>query len=182
MNLANIITIVRIILVPFFLIILLTKLENKEIFAFTIFIIASISDFLDGYIARKYNQITNLGKFLDPLADKFLISGALVALALIGTIEIWIVSLIILREIVMTSFRYYLLKKKINIPASFMGKTKTFFQIISISILLIYNSFPIPYNDYFLSVGSYFLYFALFLTIYSAIEYFAKYSISLNNK
>ena len=176
MNLANIITVLRIILVPFFLIILLTKLENKEIFAFSIFVIASASDLLDGYIARKYNQITSLGKFLDPLADKFLIIGALVALVMIGTIEIWIVSLIVIREIFITSFRYYLINKKITLSASFLGKIKTFFQIISISVLLIYNVFPIPYNNYFFSVGINLLYFALFLTIYSGIQYVLNFS------
>jgi len=176
MNLANIITILRIILVPIFLIILLTKLENKEIVAFSIFVIASFSDILDGYIARKYNQITSLGKFLDPLADKFLIIGALIALFMIGTIELWIVLLIVIREIFITSFRYYLMIKNILLSASFLGKIKTFFQIISIATLLIYNVFPKPYNDYFFSVGINLLYFALFLTIYSGIQYVFNFS------
>ncbi len=180
MNLANIITIIRIILVPIFLVILLTKLENKEIVAFSIFVIASISDVLDGYIARKYNQITNLGKLLDPLADKFLTIGALIALFLIGTIEAWIVVLILIREVFITIFRYYLLSKSIISPASFMGKIKTFFQIISIATLLIYSVFPKPYDDYFYKVGLNLLYFALFLTIYSGLEYIIKHSITKN--
>jgi len=176
MTLANIITVIRIILVPVFLVVLLTELENKEIFAFFIFIIASVSDALDGYIARKYDQITDLGKFLDPLADKLLISGALIALAALGTIETWVASLIIIREIFITSFRYYSLTKDAVFSASFLAKKKTFFQIFSISTLIIYNIFPKPFNSYFFEVGTYILYFALFLTIYSGVEYFVKYA------
>ena len=180
MTLANIITIARIMLVPVFLVVLLTELENKEIFAFFIFIIASVSDALDGYIARRYNQVTDLGKFLDPLADKLLISGALIALVAIGTIETWIASLIVLREILITSFRYYSLTKDAVFSASFIAKRKTFFQIFSISTLIIYDIFPKPYNEYFFNVGTYILYFALFLTIYSGIEYIIKHANLIN--
>ena len=176
MTFANIITIARIILVPVFLVVLLTELENKEIFAFSIFIIASISDVLDGYIARKYDQITDLGKFLDPLADKLLISGALISLVAIGSVETWVASLIILREIFITSFRYYSLTKDAVFSASFIAKKKTFFQIFAISTLIIFNIFPKPYNDYLFNFGTYLLYFALFLTIYSGIEYIIKHA------
>ncbi len=176
MTLANIITIARIILVPVFLVVLLTELENKEIFAFTIFIIASISDALDGYIARKYNQVTDLGKFLDPLADKLLIAGALIALVSIGTIETWVASLIILRELFITSFRYYSLTKDAVFSASFIAKKKTLSQIIAISILIIYSIFPKPFDGYLFDLGIYVLYIALFLTIYSGVEYVVKYS------
>ncbi|MCK4836459.1 MAG: CDP-diacylglycerol--glycerol-3-phosphate 3-phosphatidyltransferase, partial [Candidatus Aminicenantes bacterium] len=109
MNWANIITIMRIILVPIFLVILLTEMENKEIFAFIIFIIAAISDGIDGYIARKYHQVTELGKFLDPLADKLLVSAALLALVYLQIVETWIAAIIILREFFITAFRFYFL-------------------------------------------------------------------------
>lgn len=182
MTFANIITITRIMLVPIFLVVLLTELENKEIFAFCIFIIASISDALDGYIARKYNQVTDIGKFLDPLADKLLISGALIALVSIGTIETWVASLIILREIFITSFRYYSLTKDAVFSASFTAKKKTFFQIFAISTLIIYSIFPTPYDNYFFTVGTNILYFALFLTVYSGVEYIVKYASLIKKK
>ncbi len=182
MNLANVITVTRIALVPIFLITLLSGCENKAIIAFTIFVIASVSDMLDGYIARKYNQITDLGKLIDPLADKLLIISALIALTMMHTIEIWIVILIIIREIVITLFRYYLLKKKIIISASFTGKIKTFFQTIAIADLLIFHLFPKPYNTFLFDFGLYLLYFALFLTIYSGVEYIIKYMYSVKEQ
>ncbi len=173
---ANIITIVRIILVPIFLVVLLTELENKEIFAFIIFIIASVSDALDGFIARKYNQVTDLGKFLDPLADKLLITGGLIALVAVNRVETWVAALIIFREIFITSFRYYSLTRDAVFAASIIAKRKTFFQITAIGILIIYNIFPDPYDLFFYDIGTYILYFALFLTIFSGIEYIKKYS------
>ncbi len=176
MTVANLITILRIVLVPVFLVVLLTEMQNKEIVAFSIFIIASFSDLLDGYIARKYNQITDLGKFLDPLADKLLISGALIALVSLGTVETWVASIIIIREIFITSFRYYSLTKDAVFSASFIAKKKTFFQIFSISTLIICGVFPNPYDSYFYNFGTYMLYFALFLTAYSGIEYIIKYA------
>ncbi len=175
MNLANFITILRIILVPVFLVILLTEMENKEIFALIIFVIASISDGIDGYIARKYNQITELGKFLDPLADKLLVSAALLALVYLQIVETWVAAVIILREIFITAFRFYFLVKDSAFSASWIAKKKTLFQIISISILILHNKVT-GYESIVLKAGTFLLYFATFLTIYSGIEYLIKYS------
>jgi CDP-diacylglycerol--glycerol-3-phosphate 3-phosphatidyltransferase len=174
MNMANIITIVRIILVPIFLVILLTEMQNKEIIAVTIFVIAAISDAIDGYIARKYNQITDLGKFLDPLADKLLIVGALLALVHLGKVEAWVAAVIILREILMVAFRFYFLVKDSEFSASMMAKQKTTFQNISIAFIIV--SEKLPYEEFFFAFGTGLLYVAVFLTIASAVEYFIKYS------
>lgn len=175
MNLANFITILRIILVPFFLVILLTEMENKEIFALIIFVIASISDGIDGYIARKYNQITELGKFLDPLADKLLVSAALLALVYLQIVETWVAAVIILREIFITAFRFYFLVKDSTFSSSWIAKKKTLSQIIAISVLILHSKVP-GYESVVLKAGTFLLYFATFLTIYSGIEYLIKYS------
>ena len=175
MNLANLITILRIVLVPIFLVILLTEMENKEIFAFIIFIIASISDAFDGYIARKYDQVTELGKFLDPLADKLLIAAALLALVYLQLVETWVAAVIILREFVITAFRFYFLVKDSTFSASWLAKKKTLFQIIAISVLILHNRLP-GFEPHILKAGTYLLYFATFLTLYSGIEYIIKYS------
>jgi CDP-diacylglycerol--glycerol-3-phosphate 3-phosphatidyltransferase len=150
-------------------------MENKEIFAAIIFIIASISDAFDGYIARKYNQVTELGKFLDPLADKLLVSAALLALVYLQIVETWVAAVIILREIFIAAFRFYFLVKDTTFSASWLAKKKTLFQVISISILILHNRLP-GYESQILMLGTYLLYFAAFLTIYSGIEYIFKYS------
>lgn len=181
MKLANIITILRIILVPIFLVILLTEMENKEIFAFIVFIVASISDGIDGYIARKYNQVTELGTFLDPIADKLLISAALLALVYLEVVETWIAAIIILREIFITAFRFYFFVKDSQFSASWLAKKKTLFQIISISMLIIYNKVPV-YSQLFKEIGTLILYAAAFLSVYSGIEYLIKFSKNFKGK
>ncbi len=177
MTKANIITLLRILLVPIFIVILLTEMDNKEIIAFVVFLFASVSDAIDGYIARKFDQVTDLGKFLDPIADKLLISAALVALVSLGEIETWAASVIILREIFMTAFRFYFYLKEASFSASRIAKNKTLFQIISISIFIIYKK--LPYSDYLYKIGTFILYIAVFLTVYSAVEYIIKYTNSL---
>ncbi len=177
MTKANIITLLRILLVPIFLVILLTEMENKEIIAFIVFLIASISDAFDGYIARKFDQVTDLGKFLDPIADKLLISAALIALVSLNEIETWAAAVIILREIFMTAFRLYFFMKEASFSASKIAKNKTLFQIIAVSIFIIYKK--LPYPEYLHKIGTIVLYIAVFLTVYSAIEYIIKYSKSL---
>ncbi len=174
MNAANIITIVRMILVPIFLVILLTEMENKEIFAVVVFAIAALSDTIDGYIARKYNQITELGKFLDPLADKLLITGALLALVYLELVETWVAAVIILREIFIIGFRFYFFVKDSAFSASWLAKRKTTFQCVAIGVIIV--SEKLPHKETFFKIGTILLYIAVFLTIYSGIEYVIKYS------
>ncbi len=179
MTTANMITVIRIIMVPFVLIILLTEMQNKEIIAFSIFVIAAITDSIDGYIARKFNQVSALGKFLDPLADKLLVSAALIALVYLQEVETWAAALIILREIFISAFRFYFLINHASFSASIPAKMKTTFQIVAISILILYRK--MPFADYFFILGTVMLYIAIFLTLYSGAEYIMRYSRSLKD-
>lgn len=174
MNAANVITLLRIILVPIFLVILLTEMQNKEIIAVAVFIIAAISDAVDGYIARKYDQVTELGKFLDPLADKLLIAGALLALVHLGKVETWVATVIILREIFITGFRFYFLVKDSMFSASWIAKKKTTFQLVSVGLIIL--SEKLPYREIVFKAATILLYVAVILTIYSGVEYVLKYS------
>jgi CDP-diacylglycerol--glycerol-3-phosphate 3-phosphatidyltransferase len=177
MTTANMITIIRIIMVPFILVILLTKMQNKEIIAFAIFVIAAITDSIDGYIARKFNQVTSLGKFLDPLADKLLVSATLIALVYLQEVETWAAVIIILREFFISAFRFYFLINNASFSASIPAKIKTTFQIVAISILILYRK--MPYENYFYKLGTAVLYIAIFLTVYSGAEYVIRFSRSL---
>jgi len=169
MTKANIITIVRIIMVPFFLVILLTEMQNKEFFAFAIFVIAAVTDSLDGYVARKYNQVSDLGKFLDPMADKLLVAAALIALVYLQEVETWVAAIIILRELFISVFRFYYLVNNASFSASIPAKFKTTFQIVALAILIIYRK--LPFADYLKLLGTAVLYVAVFLTVYSGAEY-----------
>ncbi|MGE5341950.1 MAG: CDP-diacylglycerol--glycerol-3-phosphate 3-phosphatidyltransferase [Candidatus Omnitrophota bacterium] len=174
MTLANLITIGRIVLVPIFLVILLTEIEHKEFLAFAIFLIASLTDAVDGYYARKYNQITNLGKFLDPLADKLLVAGALLALVYRGHVAAWVAAIIIFREIFITAFRFYFMVKDSAFSASWLAKKKTMVQMVGISLLILHPKLPLP--DFFLELGNDILYIAVLLALYSGAEYVLMYT------
>lgn len=170
MNLPNKLTIFRVILVPVFLIFLLGLFGYwSNIVAAIVFIVASATDMLDGYIARKYNMITNFGKFMDPLADKLLVDSALIALVALGRIEAWIVIVIIAREFIISGFRLVAADNGTVIAASFWGKIKTVFQMAA-TILLIFNFpwFPIYVFTQIL------VYIALVLTVISLIDYLIK--------
>ncbi|MCX6557146.1 MAG: CDP-diacylglycerol--glycerol-3-phosphate 3-phosphatidyltransferase [Candidatus Aminicenantes bacterium] len=179
MTKANLITIVRIIMVPLFLVILLTEMQNKEIIAFAIFVIAAVTDSLDGYVARKYNQVSSLGKFLDPLADKLLVAAALMALVYLQEVETWVAAIIILREIFISAFRFYFLVKNASFSASIPAKVKTTFQIVALAILIIYRR--MPYANYLRLLGIAVLYIAVLLTVYSGAEYVVRFSRSLKD-
>jgi len=174
MTSANIITIIRIILVPFFLVILLTEMQNKEIIAFAIFVIAAVTDSIDGYVARKFNEVSDLGKFLDPLADKLLVTSALIALVYLQEVETWVAAIIILRELFISAFRLYYLVNHASFSASLPAKIKTTFQIVALSILIIYRR--LPYANYIRMLGTAVLYVAVFLTVYSGAEYVIRFS------
>jgi CDP-diacylglycerol---glycerol-3-phosphate 3-phosphatidyltransferase len=172
MTLANTITIARIILVPFVLVILLAEMENKEIIAFAIFIIAAVTDSLDGYVARKYKQVTALGKFLDPLADKLLVTATLIALVSQGVVETWAAAIIVLREVFISAFRFYFLVNNASFSASWPAKLKTTFQIVALAILILYSKMPYP--EFFFWAGQIILYVAVVLTVYSGVEYVVR--------
>jgi len=154
MNLANKLTILRVIMIPVFLLLLLTSWipdPQKRIISVTIFALASLTDYLDGYIARKYNMVTNFGKFMDPLADKLLVTSALISLVELGDLSAWIAIIIISREFIITGFRLVAASDGIVIAASWWGKIKTFSQMLMIIVLLLnLNNIIFYYLEYIL--------------------------------
>lgn len=168
MNLANKITLFRVFLVPVFMFVLYS---NNTYLAAAIFILASLTDTLDGYIARSRNMITNFGKFVDPLADKVLVSAALISLVELGKIPGWVVVIIIAREFTITGFRIIAASEGITIAASPLGKIKTITQLVAIISLLLNN---FPFNLINLPFANIMLYISLFFTIISGVDYIYK--------
>jgi CDP-diacylglycerol--glycerol-3-phosphate 3-phosphatidyltransferase len=183
MNLPNKITVSRILMIPLFLIVILVpfswgnlsllgvELPVTHFVAALIFILASTTDWVDGHFARKYNLVTTLGKFLDPLADKLLVSAALIVLVELGYAPSWIVIVIISREFAVTGLRLILAGTGEVVAANMLGKIKTWAQIVAISALLLHNMIfemiHIPFDIIALWV-------ALIFTIWSGWDYFAK--------
>lgn len=193
MNLPNRITLARIFMIPLMLVFLLVDLKAawwsyaieigdyslplNQLIAALIFIIAASTDGIDGYIARKHNLVTNLGKLLDPLADKLLVGSVLIALAAMGKCDSWIVIVIIAREFAVTGLREVALLEGSVIAASNWGKIKTITQIIAISALLL-NNFPFEWLHIPFDVIA--IWIAALITIYSGIDYFVKNKSVLN--
>lgn len=170
MNLPNKLTILRVIMIPFFLVALLVDgIPAGKWIALAIFIIASFTDMLDGKIARKYNLITNFGKFMDPLADKLLVSAALIALIPLGKIPAWIVIVIISREFIISGFRLIASDNGVVIAASYWGKIKTVTQMVMIVLLIADFS-----NSIIDVLETVFIYLALALTVISLLDYLIK--------
>ena len=139
MNLPNKLTILRIIMIPFFVVFLLCdfKIPGQNWIALTIFVVASLTDLLDGKIARKYNLVTNFGKFMDPLADKLLVCSALICFVAIDRLPVWVVLIIIWREFIISGFRLIAVDNGVVIAASMWGKVKTVVQMVMIILLLL---------------------------------------------
>ena len=171
MNLPNKLTLFRVILIPFFVFFLLTPYFEGygNYIAVAIFIVASITDFLDGKIARKYNLVTNFGKFMDPLADKLLVCSALICLIQLESIPAWVVIIIIAREFIISGFRLIASDNGVVIAASYWGKFKTSFQMLTVIVLIL----DIP-NKVFIILGTVLIYVSLALTVISLIDYIAK--------
>jgi len=177
-NLANRLTLARIVLIPVFMTVLLLKVPkgytlfpHQEIVAAVIFILAAATDGLDGYIARKRNQVTNLGKFMDPLADKLLVSAALISLVQLGQVNAWIAWTILAREFAVTGLRMVASVDRVVISASKLGKIKTITQVVAISALLLQDW---PLSLIGIHIGQPLLYIALFFTVISGLDYFRK--------
>jgi len=171
MNLANRLTMLRIFLIPIFMFFLLVRIPYGDIIAAIVFIVAASTDGLDGYIARKRKQITNLGKLLDPLADKMLVTAALITLVDLGKVPAWIAVVILGREFFVTGLRGVAASEGIVIAASKLGKVKTVSQIIALSLLLL-NDYIQPLLGF--DLGRYALYAAVIFTIWSGYDYIAK--------
>lgn len=171
MNLPNKLTILRVVMIPFFLLFMLTDLlgDAGRYTALVIFCAASFTDYLDGYIARKNNLVTNFGKFMDPLADKLLVSAALIAFIELGKLSAVIVIIIISREFIISGFRLVASDSGVVIAASYWGKFKTVSQMIMIILLILDIQ-----NSFFIMLTNAFIYIALILTVVSLIDYLIK--------
>ncbi len=189
LNLPNRLTLLRVCMIPFIIVIpMISSLKANILFGgvnlsdlivLIIFIIASFTDFLDGYIARKNNIVTDFGKFMDPLADKLLVFSAFVVLMELGRIPGWIVMIIIAREFLVMGIRVLAAGNQVVIAASMLGKLKTNSQMLAVIILLL-NNYPftliagLNYGDGQNIIGTAILYLAAILTIVSGVDYFIK--------
>ena len=171
MNLPNKLTILRVIMIPFFVFFLLWKPEELmyRIIADVIFCLASLTDLLDGKIARKYNLVTNFGKFMDPLADKLLVCAALICLNDLGQLPAWVVIIIISREFIISGFRLIAANNGIVIAASMWGKSKTVSQMAMIILLVLH----LPQKGAQL-LGTILILVATALTVISLVDYIVK--------
>lgn len=167
MNLPNKLTIFRVILIPFFVFFLLTDVlgASGDYLALVIFIVASLTDMLDGKIARKYNLVTNFGKFMDPLADKLLVCSAMICLVDLRLLPSWIVIIIIAREFIISGFRLIAAENGVVIAANYWGKFKTASQMVMIILLLA------DLGGIFDTLAQIFIWISLALTVISLITY-----------
>lgn len=172
MNLPNKLTLMRVILIPFFIVSLMCEaIPYNEWIALAIFIIASVTDLFDGKIARKYNLVTNFGKFMDPLADKLLVCSALICLVALERIPAWMVIVIIAREFIVSGFRTVAADAGVVIAASYIAKVKTVFQMIATGLLIVnFGSFNLVTYIFTQVI----LYIAIILTIVSLVDYLVK--------
>lgn len=165
MNTANKLTMLRVIMIPVFLLALYLDFPFNNIIALVIFILASVTDFVDGYIARNFDQITDFGKFMDPLADKLLVISAMLWFVKVGQMEAWVVLVVLAREFAVSGLRMVAAPKGLVIAAAWSGKIKTAATMVCICIMLV----PIPEILNTLCVAV-----ILITTVVSGIEYFVK--------
>ena len=185
MNLPNALTLVRIFLVPLLVVVLLTEFAGRQIFGVpkeligaAIFGVASITDWLDGYLARRRRQVTWFGQVLDPIADKLLTSAAFISLVQLGLAPAWMITLIIGREFAITGLRSLAYTKGITIPASPLGKIKMGSQVTAI-LLLILGWRPVPWLA---PVGYAALWVVMLTAVVSAVDYYRRFVLLLNGR
>lgn len=169
MNLPNKLTIFRVILIPFFVFFMLVPVTGTmdSLIALLIFVVASLTDLLDGHIARKHGLVTNFGKFMDPLADKLLVCSALICLVELRRVPSWVVIIIIAREFIISGFRLIASDKGVVIAASYWGKFKTTFQMLMICLMIL-NLGPLSL------ITAVVMWAALILTLISLVDYLVK--------
>lgn len=171
MNLPNRLTVVRLLLIPVFLIVATMKYQYSDYAAAAVFFTGAVTDGLDGYLARKNRQETLFGNFMDPLADKILVSAALIILVEIGRLSGWMAAVIISREFAVTGLRAVAAAEGINITASVLGKIKTVTQIIAILILFTGNY---PFTHLRIPLGTLTMAVAVAFTVWSGMDYYFK--------
>lgn len=175
MNIANKLTLLRIVMIPFFIFLLL---EGYSFWALIVFSAAAFTDYLDGYLARKYKLITNFGKFMDPLADKLLVTSALVCFVQLGQLNSWVVIIILSREFIVSIFRAIAAAEGIVIAASIWGKAKTISQMFMVIVLLLGNY---PFELINFPMDQILIVLATVLTIISGVDYIVKNKQVLND-
>ena len=183
MNLPNTLTLARIFLVPLLVVVLLTRFEAqlvfgvpKEVIGAVIFGLAALTDWLDGFLARRRRQVTVLGQLMDPLADKLLITAALVSLVQMGLAPAWMVAVILSRELGVTMLRGLVHSRGVTIPASRLGKVKMVAQVVAILLLMLSNQvWP------FAVLGPLALWAVLAAALWSAVDYYRRYSRVLSS-
>jgi len=173
MNISNALTVSRIVVVPIIALLLIHDSVITSVVAAVLFVAATITDYLDGYFARKLHIESDLGKLLDPLADKLLIATVMILLIPLGRISAWIVAVVIARELAVTGLRSMASERSIIIAANWLGKYKTAFQCAAVIPLLVH--YPILGLQFQLA-GEFFLWIALFFTLWSGFDYVAGYA------
>ncbi len=171
MNLANKLTVLRIALIPVFLVALYWGFPGCRYVALAVFILASLTDFADGYIARRYNLITNIGKFMDPLADKMLVMAAMCWFVECGQMPGWVLAIVLLREFAVSGMRLCAVEQGRVIAAGMSGKVKTFSTMVALCIMMVVTE---PWFPFGRAVNLFCEAVILVTTVYSGIEYFAK--------
>jgi CDP-diacylglycerol--glycerol-3-phosphate 3-phosphatidyltransferase len=171
MNIANQLTILRVLMIPFFMYFQLQGTAVGMNIALVLFVLAAFTDFLDGYLARKYHLITNFGKFMDPLADKLLVTAALLGFLEIGELSAWVVMIILSREFIVSIFRAVAASAGIVIAADIWGKIKTNVQMFAIIVMLMNNY---PFEQFGIPMDQILIYAATILTVISGVNYIVK--------
>lgn len=170
LNLPNSLTLLRIFLVPFLVVVLLTKFAGREYVALAIFLVAAVTDLLDGYFARRFKKVTRLGMLLDPIADKLLVSAAFISLVELQIAPAWMIVVIIGREFAISGLRSIAAQQGVTIAASGMGKGKTVSQVIAIALLILGHEL-----GQFMFLGTVALWVVVIFAIGSAVDYFARF-------
>jgi CDP-diacylglycerol--glycerol-3-phosphate 3-phosphatidyltransferase len=183
LNLPNLITGLRILLIPVFLFLFMTPSPTRSQWAALVFVLASATDLLDGYIARKMEQITSLGKLLDPIADKLLVISALILLVAFERAPVILVILLVCREMAITGLRVIASERGIIIPAERLGKLKTFLQVVAVTLLILDPSLlPALGNSSLHDWGRILLWSSLGLALASAGQYFYRFAEQIRQK
>lgn len=170
-NLPNSLTLFRIFLVPFLVVVLLTKFSGREYAGLAIFLVAAVTDFFDGFIARRRNQITRLGVLLDPIADKLLMSAAFISLVELQYAKAWMVVIIIGREFAVSGLRSIAATQGVTIAASPLGKSKMVAEVVAVSLLILGHEL-----GEFLFIGNIALWVVMLFALVSGVEYFARFA------